>query len=118
MGYRSDVLIIYHGPKEVVQAFAVAAKLSGMKKAIAEMSFKDSFGDCALGARFNGVKWYTSYPDVRTHEDLWDYAQEFKDLSGSFCRIGEEDDDNQKRSFGEADDPISINRSISYDYDF
>ena len=118
MGYCSDVLIIYHGPKEVVQAFAVAAKLGGHEKAIAEMSFKDSLDDCALGVRFNDVKWYTLYPDVKIHEDLWDYAQEFENLSGSFCRIGEEDDDNEKRSFGEAFDPISLNRSISCDYDF
>lgn len=112
MGYRSNVLIIYHGPKKVVQAFAVAAKLGGYEKAIAEMSFKDSLGGCALGVR------YTAYSDVRAHKDLWDYAQEFEDLSGSFCRIGEDDDDNEKRSFGEAIDPISIHRSISCDYDF
>lgn len=117
MGYRSDVLIIYHGPKEVVQAFAVAAKLGGHEKAIAEMSFKDSLDDCALGVRFNDVKWYTLYPDVKIHEDLWDYAQEFDGLSGSFCRLGE-DDDNERRSFGEAFDPISLHRSISCDYDF
>ncbi len=118
MGYCSDVLIIYHGPKEVVQAFAVAAKLSGYEKAIAEMSFKDSLGRAALGVRFNDVKRYSHYPGVKIHEDLWDYAKEFKDLSGSICRIGEDDDDNEKWSFGEADDPISINRSISCDYDF
>lgn len=65
MVYRSDVLIIYHGPKEVVQAFAVAAKLSGYEKAIAEMSFKDNLGGCALGVRFNDVEWHTAYSDVR-----------------------------------------------------
>lgn len=118
MGYRSDVLIIYHGPKEAVGAFAVAAKLGGYEKAIAEMSFKDSLGDCALGVRFNDVKWYISYSDVSIHEKLWDYAQEFKNLSGSFCRIGEDYDDNEKRSFGEAFDPVSLDRSISCDYDF
>ena len=96
----------------------MAAKLGGYEKAIAEMSSKDSLNDCALGVRFNDVKWYISYSDVRIYENLWDYAQEFKNLSGSFCRIGEDGDDNEKRSFGEAFDPVSLNRSISCDYDF
>lgn len=115
MGYRSDVLIVYHGPKEVVKAFIVAAKFSGHDKAITEMTTKDYHDDFAIGTRFKDVKWYKDYPDFKLHEDLWYFAQEFENLSGSFCRSVVQ---HHRKSFGEASDPISVHRIIDCDYDF
>lgn len=118
MGYRSNVLIVYHGPKEVVKAFIVAAKFNGHGKAITEMTTKDCPDGFAIGTLFKGVKWYMDYLDVKMHEDLWYFAQEFENLSGSFCRTGEDDDDTERKSFGEASDPINVHRVIDCDYDF
>jgi hypothetical protein len=67
------------------------------------------------------VKWYESYPDVQTMENLFQFVEELGQesegwYSGMFCRIGENDDDTEQRSFG--DDPWSemwIVRDIGFE---
>ena len=56
------------------------------------------------------VKWYESYPDVQAMEKLYEFVEELQNesemqswYSGMFCRIGENDDDTEQKTFG--DDP-------------
>jgi hypothetical protein len=71
------------------------------------------------------VKWYETYPDVAVMESLFEFVHSLnQDENGSdrgwytgvFCRIGEESNDVEERSFG--DDPwglLSVSRSLVFD---
>ena len=67
-------------------------------------------------------KWYDDYPEVKAHEALWEKAEERCDedqvtVNGAYARVGEEDDDNVTRYFG--DDPydmVSISRQVIVDW--
>lgn len=70
------------------------------------------------------VKWYPSYPDVRCHEALLDLADEWANdednnsrIAYRFVRIGENDDDIERRENGDADlGWLQIVRSIERDW--
>jgi len=48
-----------------------------------------------------GWKWYQDYPLVKAWEDLWCSMQEVEDISGYFCRVGEEVNDVDEDKFGD-----------------
>jgi hypothetical protein len=68
------------------------------------------------------VKWYDSYTEVQAQTALWEKAEarceeEDIEVSGAFCRIGEDGDDNEEKYFG--DDPydfVRISRQVIVDW--
>jgi len=126
MGYRSHVIYAIIGPTEKMVAFATAATLHSPSTAaaIAELKFMEYGPDqLVLAADFQAVKWYDSYTDVISHNDLWNYAEEHCedfDLSGRFCRVGDESADVEERSFGEdyTYELCSVSTSINSDINF
>jgi hypothetical protein len=76
------------------------------------------------------VKWYDSYPEVVAFEQFW---ESFEELCGTdkwtapegdepvlwaaeLVRLGENHDDIEERSLGDADWLIRVNRTIETDY--
>ena len=70
------------------------------------------------------VKWYPSYPSVACHEALIDLADEWandgsnnSDIAYRFVRIGEEPEDVEVKTNGNADfDWVNVARSIERDW--
>lgn len=79
------------------------------------------------------VKWYDSYPEVIAFEQFWDSFgnlcdkhnpsapaedadTEGVDWAAEFIRLGENADDIEERSLGEADWLLRVSRTIETDY--
>jgi hypothetical protein len=125
MGYRSDVVIGMSFPhKDAVVAFLSYVKLGGKlsPEDLGHYRITEVTDDMiVLHARFEGVKWYESYPDVGCHHELLGMAA----TSGSgtvFIRIGEEYNDITYEIDGGANDHdmwdfFGIRREIVVDVD-
>jgi hypothetical protein len=93
MGYRSDVLIaIAVKSKKDLLGFATEIRLGGDAEQIKALSEYKVTNGRVLFARFEGVKWYSAYPDVLSHMGILVKANE-KGLPTCFICLGEEDDD-------------------------
>lgn len=96
MGYRSDVAIGMAFPsREAVTAFLSYVRLGDKMSpedlahySIHEVNDKMTL----LHTRFEWVKWYESYPDVKCHLDMLEMARE-SGAGTALVRIGENDDD-------------------------
>jgi len=79
------------------------------------------------------VKWYDSYPEVAAFEQFWDSFEalcenrtpnapaedadtESVDWAAEYVRLGENHDDIEERSLGEADWLLRVSRTIETDY--
>lgn len=132
MGYRSDVAYtIRFKTEEDYRLFILEAK--------ANPETAGAFEECELDDkrfridfRADNVKWYESYPEVQMHESLIDQAETWIDeaihrelknggtghdvyrLGFVFVRIGEEDDDNERKEGGDYEyDWLHITRQIA-----
>jgi len=126
MGYRSEVAYkIKFEKKDDFWGFIAEAKLDPETALCFHEDEEDYFKvlEDEYEIRFycDSVKWYESYPEVMAHQALWDKASERDDegieVSGAFCRIGEETEDMVEEYFGE--DPyemVRISRSLEIDW--
>ena len=116
MGYRSFGRMVLTGKKEGVLAIVADLKLRGDKyihEALDEMILWENGTEAYFALRFIGWKWYDSYPDIQAFEAIWSTFREMCEssevdhkLKGAFVRIGEDDDDVERRYFG--DDPYDL----------
>lgn len=128
MGYRSTVGITFkrdNPEAPSIPALLALAKTKGILEGdgIGQYWGEDDYGwdDDKFIFYVDGVKWYESYPDVQMMEKLFAFVEELGEeseswYSGMFCRLGEESDDTEQRSFG--DDPWSemwIVRDIGFE---
>ena len=123
MGYRSEVVLVVG--KEVMPQFMVtmakclAARALCWEDAERVMDYSE---EGAVLFRWDWLKWYDSYEEVRAIEDFMDWCDsEDIDVGGDthaamdffrFVRIGEEMDDVEARGHGFWD--VGVARSIEY----
>jgi hypothetical protein len=131
MGYRSDVGYTIRFKKiEDYHLFILEAKSKPETAgAVDECELDDKRFRIDFSA--DSVKWYDTFPDVQTHERLIDQAQEWTEeatqkalksggtgrdayrLGYVFVRVGEDDNDNERREGGFNDyDWLRIVRQI------
>ena len=135
MGYRSDVRMVIHAPKDFMIVQVAALRLGGhaeLHTALDEMSLIASpiDGYAALCLRGDGWKWDTIYPDVQAFEAIWNYfgdlqaqGEESPNLPAddprrffemAFVRVGEDSDDVEERYIGnDAWELISVEHIVS-----
>lgn len=143
MGYRSNVRMVIHGPKETILAGFGALALTGdavMHDALKEWSVTEdgvqkTVGEpdvplavAILGKGGTDWKWYESYGDVQAHTQIFRYFEElygnfpnerpYNLLEGAFARIGEDDNDIVTEFWGyDPYDLLSVQRTIDCPYD-
>ena len=119
MGYRSQVVLAVS--KELMPHFlSVMAKCPKARELVFghnDELDQDYEGEGHFFVRWDGIKWYESYPEVAKIEqfiaDPSDFG--FEGEAGEhfkFVRIGEEMDDNSSEGWGF--DDIYISRSLQF----
>jgi hypothetical protein len=84
--------------------------------------FSEEFGvdvdeaNFALNFLAEDVKWYEDYEDVKAHTALQDLSKAWVDMEnkyigGIFIRVGEEDDDLETDSTGDAENYMYVERT-------
>ena len=127
MGYRSEVVIAIqmdnNDEKSVKDWHLFIAELKADSKcdiAMRELMNSDKHGghgglgtengidmkNCSLYVSFNDVKWYDSYPDVKSYSHIIGKASHYCDsdnfnMSACFLRVGEESNDVVEEYYGE-----------------
>jgi len=128
MGYRSDVTAIiypafdYEGapatPEELTQRYETMKVIAAAQHANVFKEFGDSlwWDDASkmLVLRCPDVKWYPIYPDVQAFEAMLSAFADL-DYAYEFVRIGEDDDDLERRSCNESYNVLRITRSVEID---
>ncbi len=124
MGYRSEVavLVVANSKKEAeTQSLFAEMMLQPFYSVVREDEGKGF--RCyprAIAYSFEHVKWYPEYADVKAFNEMWEWLDERSSdiISGMFLRIGEEDDDIERMSFG--DDPpydqLYLSRHLGFDF--
>lgn len=96
MGYRSDVAIgMAFANREAVTAFLAEVRLKNTisSEDLAHYSITEVDDKMTLlHTRFEWVKWYDTYPDVKCHLDMLHMARE-SGAGTALVRLGENDDD-------------------------
>jgi len=105
MGYQSDGGIRIVGPKDRMPAELGALALLGdehIRDALKEfIVIADGKDEAVLGLDYCGWKWYESYPDIQAFEKIWAHFEDISVFCGAFIRFGENDDDTERRAFGD-----------------
>ena len=122
MGYRSDVQGIIYGEEDQVTALLVAARLEGNKHMdvllewVKEVKFRaGGYEVSGLYLRWDDVKWYDDYPEVKAWYRLRDKAEE-RGLAYEFVRLGEELEDMEKVEIGDTMGVLFISRTVHVNY--
>jgi len=123
MGYRSEVILVVG--KEVMPQFMVTMAKSVEARSMCWGDAERVMNYTEEGAvlfRWDHVKWYDSYEEIRAIEDFMDWCEcEDIDVDGDthaamdffrFVRLGEETDDTEVRGHGFWD--VGVARSIEY----
>jgi hypothetical protein len=142
MGYRSDVaytirFVHYKNPdqddvaemkkcKDSFYTFIAEAKANEDTA----LCFSGQDGDFfkvledELEIRFfaEGVKWYSDYKEVKSHEALISLSREWANdneyIGGAFAMVGEDPTDNSEDYWGQGDcDWVGITRRVSVDWE-
>lgn len=130
MGYRSVVGIMFKRDNKdapSIPTVLALAKTKGILQGDGLGQYWDAkdygWNDDKFLFRVEEVKWYESYPDVQAMEKLYEFVEEMQNeseiqswYSGMFCRLGDNDDDVEQKTFG--DDPWSemwIIRDIGFE---
>lgn len=117
MGYRSMVGIMFKRDNKDAPSIPTVLALAKTKGILQGDGIGQYWNDTDYGwddDKFlfyvTDVKWYEGYPDVHAMEKLYEFVEELQNesemqswYSGMFCRIGENDDDTEQKTFG--DDP-------------
>ena len=132
MGYRSDVAVLIY--PEAQKADTVEERTAALNdeynklKLLMGTTYKtlmdDDFGadaewddiDRELKFHFKDVKWYDSYPDVQRFMQM---LEELGDTSVhkyaiEFVRIGEDNDDTERREWGDTEWRVDVRREIVF----
>ena len=133
MGYRSDVAYTIRfvddhdtNNDQSFYTFLMEAK-TDPRCAIALAEVDIDYKRKRFSFTANDVKWYESYPDVDSHNALFEKAQEWVKqvhqqalhctMGAIFTRIGENTDDVEEIAVGDYDlDWISVSRQIITDW--
>jgi len=128
MGYRSVVGIMFKREKPQAPSVPEILALARTKGILEGDGLGKHWNDSEcddkkwqINFSVQHVKWYESYPDVQAMEKLFSFVEELSResgdwYSGMFCRLGEQDDDTEQKSFG--NDPWSgmwIVRNIGFE---
>jgi hypothetical protein len=122
MGYRSDVqALIYpaNGDTNLLEYNKLKLLMNTTFKDVYESWGNDWFtwDDKHRVLKFsaNSVKWYDSYPEI---ERFIKFLAEVRDLEYEyeFIRIGEEDDDVEEDSTGDAQGFMYVSRTIEVNF--
>jgi hypothetical protein len=118
MGYRSDVAVAIYGDDRSPEKYETL-------KLLMNTTFKDVNDEndadwhdskCVLMFQARDVKWYESYPEVSRFMKMLDEIGELEGFNYEFLRIGEDDDDIERKIGGENCDCIlSVSRAIEVD---
>jgi hypothetical protein len=118
MGYRSDVrALIYpsNGDQNLVEYEKLKLLMNTTFKDVYEAWGDDYFtwDDRHRVLKFSAesVKWYESYPDVAKFSPFLDEVHKL-DYEYEFVRVGEENDDDEVMSSGDAEHFLCIQRTI------
>lgn len=113
MSYRSDVTYAVQAPEKIMISTLAAWRLTGKhEQALAECAIGTCEGVGFITFSADNVKWYPHYADVICHEKLFAAFEADGNFSGSFVRLGENDDDCEYRSFGEEEPLLQITRGV------
>jgi|GEM_PF-1984114 len=113
MGYRSTVSYAIYAPEKVMSVKLATWRLTGEHaRALAECSIGVHEGDGYITFDADDVKWYLQYEDVAIHERLWGELAQDSEFSGTFIRLGENDDDTECRNFGDGEPLMRVTRGI------
>ena len=123
MGYRSEVVLVVG--KEVMPQFMVTMAKCPEARAMCWGDAERAMNYAEEGSilfRWDYVKWYDSYEEVRAIEDFMDWCEgEDIDVDGDthaamdffrFVRVGEDVEDVEQRGMGFWD--VGVQRVISY----
>ena len=133
MGYRSDVAykITFHD-KDLWNVFLIEAKAKPETRLCFEdEDMKVDYEKCEIKFLAQAVKWYSDYPDVKCHYDLFELCDDYLErqeksfvdgettnikepvVSYLFKRVGESDDDSEELCGGDPDwDDIYLRREL------
>jgi len=133
MGYRSKVGIMFRRRNKNSPSIPTVLALAKTKGILQGETLGEHWNASDYGwtdDKFlfcvEDVKWYEAYPDVQAMEKLYEFveslnksAEEDKILSyaydGMFCRIGDNEDDVEQKSFGEPWSEMWIVRDIGFE---
>ena len=112
MGYRSVVGIMFKRDNKDAPSIPTLLALAKTKGILQGDTLGQYWNDEDYGWNedkflfyVEDVKWYDSYPDVQSMDKLFEFVEELSNesegsYSGMFCRLGENDDDTEQKSFG------------------
>jgi hypothetical protein len=126
MGYRSDVAFTIrfvddHDEKNKQSFYVFLAEAKEkIPFAFADESYCEVEVDernFAFNFRADSIKWYDSYPEVQAMEALWSlgmaWSESNETIAGRFARVGEDNNDNDERDFGNNDyDWVHVSRQV------
>lgn len=120
MGYRSTIAVAIYGTERDADQYAVL-------KTLMNTTFKDVYAENDAHAewldrtrvlmfRFEGVKWYETYPDVQRFTTMLREIEKIGAYNYEFIRLGEDDDDIERENGGaNCLYILNVNRSIRVD---
>lgn len=109
MGYRSEVAICF-------TANAVKLMTDELKKTLNEtFSTVKQLDDEGMLCHGGSLKWHDGFDDVNAIEAFMESLDETDDAGCEFLRLGEDDDDNVRKTYGNYGGcRLWMERSISY----
>lgn len=123
MGYRSDGGLIIYGPEAEMTVLLTTAKMlipnhKYLWDAESGITLYKMDDKLVYHLEFSEWKWSPFYADIQCFERLWELAQgrEERGLSGVFWRLGEDDNDNERRWFGDEKDIAQLNVCLQVSY--
>lgn len=127
MGYRSEVTALIYpdgGEHSALNYNKLKLLMNTTFKQVfdewgGEREFNDGWewNDDVLVLQFTAtsVKWYDSYPEVERFVKFLEEVQELE-YQYEFIRLGEEDDDMETDSTGDANSYLSVRREIEVSF--
>ena len=109
MGYYSEVRYLVAGEEEVMTAMLAAWRLSDEDAAeqLGEVTITPyREGLLLLSFHMDNGKWYDSYPGIAMHKRFLNFIGDYE-VEGVFLRMGEEDVDIERSSYGQSDYDLS-----------
>jgi len=122
MGYRSDVKALIYplgGEHNLLEYDKLKTLMNTTFKDVFEAWGEDYFSwndkHRVLEFDANSVKWYDSYPEVQRFVKFLSEVQELG-YEYEFLRIGEEDEDIEADSTGDAENYMYVERTIQVNF--
>jgi hypothetical protein len=128
MGYRSDLRVVLYAPEKNFALLKLWMHDEVQKLAAHEFEPPTEITSADVRGyafKFDDVKWYENYPDVRAFESMIDRFSALCEAAAGtnepqfaceFVRVGEEAEDIECKSWGTVYGLLSTNTSITEDY--